>query len=604
MWPVKASDITENEKRLLGVIDAPNIKVFEKPDGIVTVKLNDTVIAEWDPAANTVQIYSGNFATPTTTIGVINDVLETLNLESSVGFEGGDWVIYAPALEPVAFEEGFTVTARKVVAEGRGLGEPEDGKCPITGEPVEHKGQKGEKEREGKGLKVDDDTDAQLKKGVEMEKEHDDAYDFMKQIYEDTGEFPSVEEFREKIAMVHIGENEKYYDLLEDMEASFKAEAASQEKTIEEVTEDGDAIKEKMDKALEVFQKDPTEATKSDLASLEGQLLRVANTLRKMRADNAATAKKVVADSSTDFSANYDRYKAEMGEDVSDSQKSGKEIKLTYLEDDEDGQKTYKGDNGKLYVGIMENGIGEVITELYDGEPFVPVRNVVMATTAKKVKASDPVKEKELRNIYEAAREKREAFTGDETSPDYIALNKDFDEKIHSYMSYMFPRDAQAKRVKASNDTEVSGYVDFDVDGVSTEFPYSGRTFSDGDERAPQEDIDIEQPDGVSDDLFSSIYDDVMEKVLSDIYDKNKVKASIPKIYDSGKRSIKDRYTVVIGKDAYAMSHNASDPNGMDIWLGVKASLDSSTFGKRVSRRSVKASVQKAITKRLSAYKK
>jgi len=39
--------------------------------------------------------------------------------------------------------------------QGRGLGEPLDGKCREDGGPLEYKGQKGEKEREGRGIRVE-----------------------------------------------------------------------------------------------------------------------------------------------------------------------------------------------------------------------------------------------------------------------------------------------------------------------------------------------------------------------------------------------------------------------------------------------------------------
>ena len=44
---------------------------------------------------------------------------------------------------------------RKRANPGRGLGEPLDGKCREDGGPLEYKGQKGEKEREGRGIRVE-----------------------------------------------------------------------------------------------------------------------------------------------------------------------------------------------------------------------------------------------------------------------------------------------------------------------------------------------------------------------------------------------------------------------------------------------------------------
>lgn len=73
---------------------------------------------------------------------------------------------------------------------------------------------------------------------------------------------------------------------------------------------------------------------------------------------------------------------------------------------------------------------------------------------SKKVKSGEysKEKEKELRDLAKEAREKREAFKGDESSKEYKDLNKDFDEKLHAYMKYSDQGKVEAlEKVQAMN---------------------------------------------------------------------------------------------------------------------------------------------------------
>lgn len=63
-------------------------------------------------------------------------------------------------------------------------------------------------------------------------------------------------------------------------------------------------------------------------------------------------------------------------------------------------------------------------------------------------------KEKELRDAYKEARRKREEFKGDESSVEYLELNKDFDEKLHKYMKFLDNKDKVS--VTASGQEELS----------------------------------------------------------------------------------------------------------------------------------------------------
>ena len=51
--------------------------------------------------------------------------------------------------DEISYEDKETVKKGNA---GKGIGEPSDGKCRETGEPVEHKGRTGKKEREGRGV--------------------------------------------------------------------------------------------------------------------------------------------------------------------------------------------------------------------------------------------------------------------------------------------------------------------------------------------------------------------------------------------------------------------------------------------------------------------
>lgn len=69
---------------------------------------------------------------------------------------------------------------------------------------------------------LNEDLDAGLKKGIEVEKEHTDIYNELKKMFGD--ELPwSLEEFSEMIAKDHLDEDPKYYEYLDDMEKKMKA---------------------------------------------------------------------------------------------------------------------------------------------------------------------------------------------------------------------------------------------------------------------------------------------------------------------------------------------------------------------------------------------
>ena len=61
---------------------------------------------------------------------------------------------------------------------------------------------------------------SQLEMGIEVEKEHADAYEIIKDYFESDGKtFPlTLEEFSELIAKAHIEEIDDYYDRLKEME--------------------------------------------------------------------------------------------------------------------------------------------------------------------------------------------------------------------------------------------------------------------------------------------------------------------------------------------------------------------------------------------------
>jgi hypothetical protein len=65
-----------------------------------------------------------------------------------------------------------------------------------------------------------EDVSEQLKKGIEVEKEHKDLLDIFKDYLKEKDiEMPMTDEnFYASIANAHIKENEKYYDYLEKME--------------------------------------------------------------------------------------------------------------------------------------------------------------------------------------------------------------------------------------------------------------------------------------------------------------------------------------------------------------------------------------------------
>jgi len=60
-----------------------------------------------------------------------------------------------------------------------------------------------------------------LEKGIKIEREHKETYDWLLSLSK-SGQFPTEREFYESIATDHLSENERYYDMLAEMESSFE----------------------------------------------------------------------------------------------------------------------------------------------------------------------------------------------------------------------------------------------------------------------------------------------------------------------------------------------------------------------------------------------
>jgi hypothetical protein len=66
--------------------------------------------------------------------------------------------------------------------------------------------------------------DSQLSQGIDIEKEHKDTYQMIKDYVLKNGEFPKEEDVYKSIASDHIKEFPSYYDALKDMEDGLKKE--------------------------------------------------------------------------------------------------------------------------------------------------------------------------------------------------------------------------------------------------------------------------------------------------------------------------------------------------------------------------------------------
>jgi hypothetical protein len=60
--------------------------------------------------------------------------------------------------------------------------------------------------------------------GIKVEKEHEDTYEYLKNIFSENGlDIPmSLDEFAEMIALAHLKEDLLYYDHLKEMEDQYK----------------------------------------------------------------------------------------------------------------------------------------------------------------------------------------------------------------------------------------------------------------------------------------------------------------------------------------------------------------------------------------------
>lgn len=76
------------------------------------------------------------------------------------------------------------------------------------------------------------------------------------------------------------------------------------------------------------------------------------------------------------------------------------------------------------------------------------------------------------------------------------------------------------------------------------------------------------------------------------------------KVYDCGPDSTKDRYTVIIGSDAFGLSDDALSPQGFNMWIGDAADIKPEALGEEISIRDLPVEVGAAIHRRLEAFKK
>jgi hypothetical protein len=201
--PDKLEKRSENEALLAQEFRGPNSRVFENSDGVVTVEWAGVPFIEWDTVNSTAQIFSGGELSPVFR-RKINRALESIGFESTVTIENNKWYVNAPAVEPVEFEEGFTVTA---VTEN--LVEPDEDPDDTQENIETTKEDLPEKETA---------EEEQLKKGTKHEAEHDSVYTWIEEAIAANGVLPTIEEFREKIAADHIDKIPDYYDRLDDME--------------------------------------------------------------------------------------------------------------------------------------------------------------------------------------------------------------------------------------------------------------------------------------------------------------------------------------------------------------------------------------------------
>jgi len=84
--------------------------------------------------------------------------------------------------------------------------------------------------------------------------------------------------------------------------------------------------------------------------------------------------------------------------------------------------------------------------------------------------------------------------------------------------------------------------------------------------------------------------------MTSNDFQKWIVKEANVVVYDNGGSSV-DRYTVVIDKEAFGMSDNASSPNGFNQYIGsVGADVKISQLGKKLDK--IPSSIKKAVEER------
>ncbi len=72
-------------------------------------------------------------------------------------------------------------------------------------------------------------------------------------------------------------------------------------------------------------------------------------------------------------------------------------------------------------------------------------------------------------------------------------------------------------------------------------------------------------------------------------------------VLDNGGKTF-DRYTVLIGWDAYTMSHNPLSPQGVNQYMGTFLSLTFQSEDKEIKWEEVPESVKAAIQERMKTY--
>jgi|GEM_PF-2423238 len=90
----------------------------------------------------------------------------------------------------------------------------------------------------------------------------------------------------------------------------------------------------------------------------------------------------------------------------------------------------------------------------------------------------------------------------------------------------------------------------------------------------------------------------VMHKLEEDMGYDNQGDVSEVKVYDNEGESF-DRYTVLIGEDAYGMSENAMSPQGFNQFLGDVGAIAIEDLGRKIEENEIPSQIQEAIRDRI-----